>query len=263
MKSLIVSAALLSSALGGLTVGKAIQSPQTPQPALHGDVLEILKHFSIVDLDDGQSGVVKTIRITGVNVQIVNGLGATNGNANDPFSMDASVSSTNGAGNLIIGYDEPRIGVPVNRTGSHYLVVGPGHTFSGFGGAVVGSSNDSTAPYASVYAGAGSKSTGLGACISGGNGNLAGGAFSSVTGGFNSSAAGELSSVGGGIRNFASGPYASVSGGYKGHASGEGSSVTGGDRCAAQGRRSSVSGGSVSVAAGDEAWAAGSLVEDQ
>jgi hypothetical protein len=260
MKSLIVSAALLSSALGGLTVGKSIQ---TPELALTANTLEILKHFSLVDLDDGQGGVVKTIRITGVNVQIVNGLGATNGNANDPFNMNASASHTNGAGNLIIGYDEPLIGIPVNRTGSHYLVVGPGHTFSGFGGAVVGSSNASTAPYASVYAGAGSKSTGVGACITGGNGNLAGGAFSSVTGGFNSSAAGEVSSVGGGLRNFASGPYATVSGGYKGQASGEGSSVSGGDRCAAQGRRSSVSGGSVSIAAGDESWAAGDLVEDQ
>ncbi len=260
MKSLLVSAALLSSALGGLTVGKAIQ---TPELALSANTLEILKHFSLVDLDDGQGGVVKTIRITGVNVQIVNGLGATNGNANDPFGTDAGEIDTNGAGNLIVGYDEPLIGVSVNRTGSHYLVVGPGHSYSALGGAVVGSMNQSSAPYASVYGGFGSKSTGLGACITGGQGNLAGGAFSSVTGGLFSSAAGEGSSVGGGLRNFASGPFASVSGGYKGHASGDSSSVSGGDRCAAQGRRSSVSGGSVSIAAGDEAWAAGSLVEDQ
>jgi hypothetical protein len=256
MKSFVVATALL----GGLTVG---QSLQTQKPMLTSDALEILQHFSIVELDDGQGGVVRTIRISGVNVQIVNGLGATNGNPHDPFSTAADVIDTNGAGNLIVGYNEPRVGAPFDRTGSHYLVVGPGHSFSGLAGAVVGSMNESSAPYAAVYAGVGSKSTGLGACITGGQGNLAGGAFASVTGGFNSSAAGELSSVSGGIRNFASGPFASISGGYKGRASGEGSSVSGGDRCEAQGRRSSVSGGSVSIAAGDEAWAAGSLVEDQ
>ena len=38
------------------------------------------KHLSLVDVDDGQGKKVRTLRITGVNVQIVNGLGATNGN---------------------------------------------------------------------------------------------------------------------------------------------------------------------------------------
>ena len=41
---------------------------------------EILDHLSIVYLDDGQGGRVKTLRVSRINLQIVNGLGATNGN---------------------------------------------------------------------------------------------------------------------------------------------------------------------------------------
>ena len=43
----------------------------TPQQA------EILSPMSIVELDDGHGGTVKAIRITEINLQIVNGLGAT------------------------------------------------------------------------------------------------------------------------------------------------------------------------------------------
>lgn len=49
-----------------------------------------------------------TIRLSGANVQIPNGEGSTN--------------TTNGAGNLIIGYDEN----PQTQTGSHNLIGGPG-----------------------------------------------------------------------------------------------------------------------------------------
>lgn len=260
MKSFILPTAILSSALGGLSVGAAFQSPQ---PTPEAEAREILKYFSIVDLDDGQGGLVRTIRISGANLQIVNGLGATNGNPHDPFSTQVGTTAVNGAGNLILGYNEPRAAGPVDRTGSHYIVVGPGHAFSGFGGVVVGSANDSTAPYAPVYSGVRNRSTALGACITGGQFNLASGSFASVTGGFGSEAIGELASVSGGIRCQAAGPFASVSGGYKSRATGDAASVSGGDRCEAQGTRASVSGGSVRIAAGDEDWAAGSLLEDQ
>lgn len=260
MKSLIVSTAIVSTALGGLTVGAAFQSAQhTPGT----QALKILEHFSIVDVDDGQGGTVRTLRISGVNLQIVNGLGATNGNTHDPFSTQTGTTAVNGAGNLIIGYNEPRVTGSVDRTGSHYLVIGPGHAFSGFGGVLVGSANESSAPYAPVYGGIWNRSTALGACVTGGQFNLASGSFASITGGFGSAATGELATVSAGTRGLAAGPFSSVSGGYKARATGEASSVSGGDRCEAQGRRSSASGGSVSIAAGDEDWAAGSLTEDQ
>src|SRR5262245_8185163 len=56
-----------------------------------------------------------TVRFASVNVQILNGSGAT--------------ANANGTGNLVLGYDES----PGAQTGSHDLVLGRNQTFSGFG----------------------------------------------------------------------------------------------------------------------------------
>ena len=52
-----------------------------------------------------------TVLISGANLQVVSGAGATN-------------ADVNGTGNIIIGYDE---NVENNKSGSHNLVVGYGH----------------------------------------------------------------------------------------------------------------------------------------
>jgi hypothetical protein len=46
-------------------------------------------------------------------------------------------------GNLIVGYDEDEGSAPVfnNRTGSHNLVIGPGHQFTASGGLLAGRDN--------------------------------------------------------------------------------------------------------------------------
>lgn len=116
---------------------------------------EILSHMSIVYLDDGAGGLAKTIRFSGVNVQLVNGLEATNGNPSDPGS--ATITTTNGLGNLIVGYNELTGDL---RTGSHNVVVGPYHSFSGFGGAVIGRDHTSSAAYASVTGGISNRASG-------------------------------------------------------------------------------------------------------
>jgi len=77
------------------------------------------------------------ITISGANLHIVNGLGATD--------------TTNGLGNLIVGYNEhrPPTALPPTtdiRTGSHNVVVGREHNFSRFGGLVVGDSMRSVDP---------------------------------------------------------------------------------------------------------------------
>src|SRR5215510_2543918 len=54
--------------------------------------------------------------ITGANLRIVNGLESTD--------------TINGVGNLIVGYNEPPVLLPANRTGSHNLVVGNRNNFS-------------------------------------------------------------------------------------------------------------------------------------
>src|SRR5205085_5001627 len=63
----------------------------------------------------------------GCNVHIQSGAGSTSG-------------AVNGLGNLIVGYNE-NPNTPLDRSGSHNLVVGAFHTYSSYGGLVAGSFN--------------------------------------------------------------------------------------------------------------------------
>lgn len=93
---------------------------------------------------------------SGLNVQIVNGTGSTNG-------------AVNGLGNLIVGYNQARDGADeIERTGSHNLIVGDGHDYKSYGGFVAGLSNTISGAYSSV---------------SGGLRNVASGDYSAVSGG--------------------------------------------------------------------------------
>lgn len=80
-------------------------------------------------------------------------------------------SGSSGRGNLFVGYNEPPAhGVlkPLERKGTHNLVVGSGHRYSYFGGFVAGNENTIS---------------GLFATVSGGFRNVARGEFSTVSGG--------------------------------------------------------------------------------
>ncbi len=173
---------------------------------------EILSHLQIVEIDDGHGRPLKTIRFTGVNVQVVNGLGATNGSPNDDGSVDPLVTRTNGLGNLIVGYQEGR---PAgnDRTGSHNLVVGLGQSYSSFGGLIAGGLNTVSGPYGSVTAGTGNTASGVLASVTGGVSNAASGPGSLVAGGNQGDAQGMLSVVTGGQFNRAGGTFSVVVGG--------------------------------------------------
>ena len=141
--------------------------------------LEALE-YKLVHITSGPDDVT----ITGANLRIVNGLGTTN--------------TTNGVGNLIVGYNEERGDGTDTRTGSHNVVVGRQHNFSSFGGLVVAQFNEISGVFASV---------------SGGRRNIASGDFASVSGGFRNTASGDGSSVSGGSNrstpgtdNWAAGP---------------------------------------------------------
>ena len=154
--------------------------------------LAAIEANTVLDLDrvltfDSSSG---TVLFEGTNVQVTNGMGTT--------------ASTNGFGNLILGYDEDDSGDA--KSGSHNLVVGTEHTYTSYGGIVAGQNNEISGPYA---------------CVSGGQDNVASGPFSSVTGGFVNAARGDHSSVTGGLANDASGSSSSVSGGFARFATGE------------------------------------------
>jgi hypothetical protein len=115
--------------------------------------------------------------ITGANLHIVNGLGST--------------GTTNGLGNLIVGYNELR-GMGDDRSGSHNLVVGSMHNFSSSGGFVAGLENSISGSFPS---------------ISGGSSNIVSGVACEVDGGYANEASGDYTLVSGGYQTGASGTY--------------------------------------------------------
>jgi hypothetical protein len=212
------------------------------------------------------SRVNNTLVISGANLQIVNGTGST--------------ASTNGLGNLIIGYNEERpaeLGV-TERTGSHVLVVGTGHNYTSFGGIVVGKDNTAIGEYSAVSGGRNNTAISNYSTVSGGRNNTASGEYSSVSAGESNTAFGQDSSVSGGRNNIASGGVASVSGGHGNTANGAVASVSGGRINTAGGSYTSVTGGYnnttsssyTSVSGGRDGaandiydWVAGGLFQDE
>ena len=108
------------------------------------------------------------VRITGANLRLVNGLGAT--------------ETTNGTGNLLVGYPEPADGEGTRQTGSHNVVVGKQHQFSSFGGLVVGRQNAIHGAFAAVSGGVRNTAAGNFSAVSGGQNRTAEGAFDWVAG---------------------------------------------------------------------------------
>ena len=156
-----------------------------------------------------------TMVISGLNLQIVNGTGTTDG-------------AVKGTGNLIVGYNEKRGDATDDRSGSHNIVVGEKHNFTSYGGLVVGDNNTISGSYASVSGGFNNTASKPWSSVCGGYENTASGHYSSVSGGHGNTASGNRSSVSGGVSNAASGYYSSVSGGYSNTASGYAASVAGG-----------------------------------
>ncbi len=200
------------------------------------------------------------LHFNSMNVHINNGLGATNGNAADPEALSGT---TNGLGNLIVGYDEPHQDCVgefcfLNKNGSHNVVIGHGNSYTNtYGGLVVGIDNAINGKYASVTGGLRNVAQGRGSHVSGGLENNTTGENSTVSGGNNNAATGENSSVSGGQENEARGPGSSVSGGNNNTAIGDDSSVSGGLQNVPTGTWASVSGGSFNEAIGSRSSISG------
>jgi len=220
---------------------------------------EKVKHVTI---QTGEDGLLELV-LTGVNLRIVNGLGST--------------ATTNGLGNLLVGYNEPRQGFANIRTGSHNVVVGKSHNFSRFGGLVVGFFNTISGDFASVSGGAintasgestavsggqNNTASGLRAAVSGGVGNVANGYVAAVSGGATNLTPGDGASVSGGMNNGAFGGFTSVCGGEGNSAKGFAAAVSGGQHNTASGPHAAVSGGRHRTAAGAFDWGAGPLFAD-
>lgn len=206
---------------------------------LDPDAREILDHMELIDLPDELGGATKTIRLSGVNLQIVNGTGST--------------LTKNGAGNLIIGYQEvrgPDDFEPANdRSGSHNLVIGLRHNYSAIGGLIAGLHNSVTANHGSVTGGSSNRASGIAAAIPGGSFNRATGSRALVAGGAQNHASADFSTLVGGQLNSATGGFATGIGGggpfpqNGNQAAGDFSVVAGGGSNHANGHWSFVGGG--------------------
>jgi hypothetical protein len=193
------------------------------------------------------SGGPNEVVITGANLRIVNGLGATD--------------TTNGLGNLIVGYNEPRdplFGETI-RTGSHNVVVGQEHNFSRFASLVVGLRNDISGAWSSAIGGQFNIASTDMAVVSGGINNTASGAAATVSGGESNTASGFFAVVSGGLNNTASSTSATVSGGTGNTAKSNFAVVSGGTNNTASGIGATISGGNGITQAQDDGWSAGSF----
>lgn len=221
-----------------------------------------------------------TVLFSGVDVQIVNGRGGT--------------YTTNGKGNLIIGYNEasqrgdsycsngiytakqtctlPNVWGLGQRSGSHNLIIGIGNDYTQYGSIVAGinalsngvvgnvlggNTNTASGPYSVVSGGNFNAAYGASSSISGGGNGVVGGYISSVSGGYNNNSSGTASSISGGVNNMSTAYDSSVSGGTNNTAAGNASSVTGGSGNSAVGVYSTVGGGNSITVTQDRGWAAG------
>lgn len=194
--------------------------------------------------------------LTGVNLHVVNGTGRTD-------------APPNGKGNIIIGYNELRGGTDLEgkpadqRGGSHYLVVGRSNNYGGFGGAVIGSSNESAGEYAVSIGGIGNAADGDFSLTLAGSKNRADGPSAAAIGGTGNLASGFLCLAIGGEGNRCSGDTSAVLGGAANRTGTDARSgtITGGQRNTLHTESGSISGG-VDLeldAAAPGAWAAGNL----
>jgi hypothetical protein len=195
---------------------------ELPPTAELPTLVDILSHMEYVASGVGSQ---PTIKFKGVNVQIVNGAGTT--------------ATTNGKGNLVIGYDEK----PVLVTGSHNLVLGGEQSYTSYGGILGGFGNYVSQPFASITGGLGNTVTGSYGSVTGGWKNTVSASRASITGGYENTASELVASVSGGELNVASGGGSSVSGGIGNKAKSGTASVSGGSENLAEGQYSSIAGG--------------------
>jgi hypothetical protein len=221
--------------------------------------------LSIVNVND-----VRTVRLTGVNFQVVNGLNRT--------------ETVNGAGNILVGYDEPHTFASTkplcsaaraltgalldteadclaagevfgtqHKSGSHNLVLGTQNGYSSFAGIVAGRLNYSNEMYASVLGGVDNRASGRFSAIVTAQGSATRGNSAAILGGIGNQANGSHAAVAGGVGNVANGAQSLVVGGERNEAPGEKAVVLGGFRNVVSGRQATLAGGRVNTVSGTAA----------
>ena len=135
------------------------------------------------------------VQITGANVQL------RDCPVVDGFGCD-------GYGNLIIGHNEAREDDPLtvdidestreeDRSGSHNLVIGPGHHYNWHYNVISGDRNTALGSYGALLGGQ-LNEVGIGSVVVGGSGNTAESGGNTITGGSGNTVSGVHSSISGG-----------------------------------------------------------------
>jgi hypothetical protein len=239
-------------------IGFFFGSIQAPQ--LSHEEKRILSFFSLEDVPDGLGSTNKTVRVTGANFQIVNGLGATNGFPANPGETDDSLTNVNGVGNLIVGYNE--LGLGDHLFGSHNIVLGMKNTTNSFGNFVGGTDNTVFDPYAIIMGGSSNSTFARNAVCVGGSDNEVVNPFGVAVGGSQNDVFGTHSVIVGGAENNSEGDHSVCVGGEENRSNGISSVVTGGRLNISIGDRSVVSGGLQRTANGQNDWVAGELFQN-
>ena len=178
----------------------------------------VLALAGVLVLEKGKN--CSTVRVIG-NLQIVNGKGSTN--------------TTNGCGNLIIGYNEPPptgSGSPSTRTGSHNLILGRFHSHATYACLLAGEMNVASAgaPSSCVVGGSESFVNADRTVVVGGHEGKANSDRCVIIGGFDNGANNaNLSVVIGGANNRADAPSSCIFGGSANTTGGDGSTILGGN----------------------------------
>ena len=197
--------------LAGLLVAQQeqITSLEGQLQAQEQAIASLAPLLSLVPVAERSSFGQDTWNLSGLNVRLDNGAGTTYG-------------TSNGLGNLILGYNESEGGhrdAEGNymegevRVGSHNLVVGAGHTYGSNGSFLGGYNNALFGQGASILSGQASLATGTWSAILGGLDNRATASNACISGGHSNTASGDRASVSGGLLNISAGIATSILGG--------------------------------------------------
>jgi hypothetical protein len=230
MKFSLSSAVMGACIAFGLLGLNSFRSPRVD--CLTQEQEEVLALLSVTTIPDCVEGPgYNTLVLTGANLQIVNGTGYTD--------------TTNGLGNLIVGYGGTG-GTICDNSGSHNVIVGQNNAYASYAGLATGLNNQMLAPFNVVHGGA----------------NIASDQFSEVLGGLNGLSDHDFSVLVGGSYNIAEGDYSVGVGGEFNSVSNNYGVTVGGYSNTNTADHGVMDGGSTRSISGQYDWRAGSLFED-
>jgi hypothetical protein len=199
-------------AAGTCAAGTAVSLPASADD--QRTLISVLPYLSFTASGVGGK---PTIIVKGANLQLQNGRGST--------------TEVNGAGNLVLGYDER----PGQQTGSHSLIIGTDHTFTDAGEVLTGRGHKVSAPFGVALGG-------YADIVTGHSGVAIGGWYNT---------AGEFATAVGGRSNKATGYFDAAVGGESNTAKGSGSVTVGGRDNTAAAHWGTTAGGCANVAGTD------------